>query len=144
MRCEPAIKEWIQHVISIVAIVAKLSFAHLQLRLSNHNKCCDQGVKAVPHKKSLGCVKSIVQRRDVDTVAWSALYRMCDAPQTGYVLIKNSNHMYWMWSEQAIRVSMACDLYCCFLPHCEALHTCWFFFAHKLCTLAGQVFQSQH
>ena len=41
-----------------------------------------------------------------------------------------SCHLAWRcytWSEQAIRpigVIMACELYCCLLPQCEALRTC--------------------
>jgi len=47
---------------------------------------------------------------------------MCDSPRTGCA--RRITPVY-MCREQAInRVIMACELYCCSLPQCEALRTC--------------------
>ena len=51
-----------------------------------------------------------------------ALRWMRGSPRTGCA--RRITPIY-MWREQAIiRVIMACDLYCCLLPQCEALRTC--------------------
>ena len=39
--------------------------------------------------------------------------------------VREEQHHTYMWREQAInRVIMACELYCCLLPQCEALRIC--------------------
>jgi len=40
--------------------------------------------------------------------------------------VREEQHHTYMWREQASnnRVIMACELYCCLLPQCEALRTC--------------------
>ena len=45
---------------------------------------------------------------------------------TNGMCAKNNIHIYVAWTSNNIIdiVIMACDLYCCLLPQCEALHTC--------------------
>ena len=89
--------------------------------------CCDQDVKVVPGsvfiKKNVRSVQFVVKMRGcccnlsfgVVLNVWFTTNGMCT---------KNNTHTYCMWHEQAIRMIMACDLYCCLLPQCEALRTC--------------------
>ena len=53
---------------------------------------------------------------------WLVLRWMCDSPRTGCA---RRITLIYTWREQANnRVMVACNLYCCLLPQCEALHAC--------------------
>jgi len=47
---------------------------------------------------------------------------MCDSPRTGCAW-RTTPYIYVAQTSNN-RVSMACELYCCLLPQCEALRTC--------------------
>jgi len=38
--------------------------------------------------------------------------------------VREEQHHTYMWLTSNNRVNMACELYCCLLPQCEALCTC--------------------
>jgi len=46
---------------------------------------------------------------------------MCDSPRTGDV--HEEQQYIYVAQTSNNRVIMACELYCCLLPQCEALHT---------------------
>ena len=103
------------------------SFAHLPIGLSDRNKMvlwpgCEGRARCSLHKKNVRSVRVVLKmewmllqplcRRSVEC----AIHHERDAREEQYHIS--------MWHEQAIIVIMACDLYCCLLPQCEALRTC--------------------
>jgi len=102
------------------------NFAHLPLGLSDCNKMvlwpgCEGCARCNLHKKNVWSVRFVVKR-------WGCCCNLSvgvvlNAQFTGNrMCAKNNTHIYVAWTANN-RVIMACDLYCCWLPQCEALCT---------------------
>jgi len=66
----------------------------------------------------------VLRLRDARTVATSpvVLRWLCDSPRTGCAW-RTTPYIYVTRTSNN-RVTMACEIYCCLLPQCEALRTC--------------------
>ena len=123
---ERAIIEWSWHVNSIVACChsAKLcGHAARDFRSQQNGAVIRMWRSCQLHTKNVRSVRFVVKRRGcccnlsggVALNVWFTTDGMC--------LTNNTIHICGA-NKQYNRVIMACELYCCLLPQCEALRTC--------------------
>ena len=88
--------------------------------------CCDQDVKVVRSSAftQRTCDRCGSLKKGGDVVATSpvVLRWLCDSPRTGCAW-RTTPYIYVARTSNN-RVNMACELYCCLLPQCEALRIC--------------------
>jgi len=125
---EQAIIEWSWHVNSIVACFhsAKLcAHASRDFRSQQNGavtrmwRSC-QGQPS--HKeRAIGAVRCKKEGMLLQPLRWCWVKCVIRHERD----VREEQHHTYMWREQAInRVIMACELYCCLLPQCEALRSC--------------------
>jgi len=103
------------------------SFAQFLLGLSNSKKvmlwpgCARCRARCSIHKKNMRSVRVVVKEGMLlQPLRWRFRW-MCDSPRPGCA--RRIIPIY-MWREQAVRVIMACHLYCYLPPQCKDLCTC--------------------
>ena len=88
--------------------------------------CCDQDVGVVPSsaftQRTCDRCGSLWKRGDVVATSPVPLRWLCDSPRMGCAW-RTTPYIYVAWTSNN-RVIIACELYCCLLPQCEALRTC--------------------
>jgi len=88
--------------------------------------CCDRDVKVVRSlaftKRTCDQCGSLQKGGDVVATFPVVLHWLCDSPRTGCAW-RTTTYIYVAWTSNN-RVIMACELYCCLLPQCEALRVC--------------------
>jgi len=123
---EQAIIEWSRQVISIVACChgAKLCAHATRDFRSQQNgavtrmwKSC--GVQPSPKERAICAVRCKKEGMLLQPLRWfcvdCVIHHGCAWRTTPYIYVAQKNNN---------RVVMACELYCCLLPQCEALHIC--------------------
>jgi len=102
------------------------SFAHLPLGLSDGNKMvlwsgCEGRVKCSLHKKER-VISAVRCKKGGCCCNLSVMVALNVRFTTNGMCVKNNTHIYLARTSNN-RLIVACDLYCCLLPKCEALHT---------------------
>jgi len=103
------------------------SFAYMPLGISDRNKMVlwpgSEGCAELSlHTKNVRSVQFVVKRRGCCCNLSVVLRWMCDSPQTGCAW--RTTPFIYVARTSNNRVIMACELYCCLLPQCEALRIC--------------------
>ena len=103
------------------------SFAHIPLGISDRNKMvlwpgCEGRAEFSLYTKNVWSVRFVLKRGDVVATSPVVLRWLCDSPRTRCAC-RTTPHIYVARTGNN-RVIMACELYCCLLPQCEALRIC--------------------
>jgi len=89
-------------------------------------RCCDQDVKVVLceafTKRMCDRCGSLEKRRGCCYNHSAGVVLKCAVHHERNV--REEKHPFYTARTSSNRVIVACDLYCCLLPQCEALHTC--------------------
>jgi len=104
-----------------------------RLQLTFFSLCLKNMFSSYFYDKLFFCSGMTISKFKIDkqkTVIWYVvlatspvvLHWLCDSPWTGCTWRTTSN-MYVAWTSNN-RMIMACELYCCLLPQCEALRIC--------------------